>query len=131
MTNYRLYCFDRDGAIVCRDDFEADNNVEAKGIASAICDACSDEHYTYELWKGDLPIAGGQTLASVLQVGGLSAKARQIVIDHEIALQEQLLAGGPEPQAERASPGMGVFTADASIGLIVSVHQRTQFMRRR
>jgi len=75
MTNYRLYCFDREGAIVCRDDFEADNNVEARGIASAICDACSDEHHAYELWKDDLPIAGGQTLASVLQV------------DHEIALR--------------------------------------------
>jgi hypothetical protein len=39
------------------------------------------------LWKDDLPIAGGQTLTAVLQVGGLSAKAQQIVIDHEIALR--------------------------------------------
>ena len=87
MINYRLYCFDREGGMVCRVDFEADSNVEARGIASAICDACSDEHHAYELWKDDLPIAGGETLAAVLQVGGLSAKAQQTVVDHEIALR--------------------------------------------
>lgn len=88
MTNYRLYRFDREGAIVRRDDFAADNNVEAKGIASAICDACSDEHHhRYELWKDDLAISGGETIASVLQAGGLSAKARRTVVDHEIALR--------------------------------------------
>lgn len=87
MTNYRLYCFDRTGSVVCRDDFEADNNVEAKAIASAICDSCSDEHHRYELWKDDLPIESGETLASVLRVGGLSAKAQQTVADHEIALR--------------------------------------------
>jgi hypothetical protein len=94
MTNYRLYCFDREGAIVCRDDFEADSNVEAKGIASAICDACSDEHHRYELWKDDLPIESVQTLAAVLQVGGLSAKARQTVVDHEIALRNSYWRAG-------------------------------------
>jgi|SRR5665213_65792 len=87
MINYRLYCFDREGGMVCRVDFEADSNVEARGIASAICDACSDEHHAYELWKDDLPIAGGETLAAVLQVGGLSAKAQQTVVDQEIALR--------------------------------------------
>jgi hypothetical protein len=94
MTNYRLYCFDREGAIVCRDDFEADNNVEARGIASAICDACSDEHHRYELWKDDLPIESGQTLTAVLQVGGLSAKAQQTVLDHEIALRNSYWRAG-------------------------------------
>jgi len=88
MTNYRLYCFDRAGSIVCRDDFEAENNAEARAIASAICDACSDEHHTYELWKGDLPIEAGETMNAVLYVGGLSAKAQQTVVDHEIALRD-------------------------------------------
>ena len=34
-----------------------------------------------------LPISGGETIASVLQAGGLSAKARRTVVDHEIALR--------------------------------------------
>lgn len=88
MINYRLYCYDRTGSLVCRDDFEAENNGEAKAIASAICDACSDVHHRFELWKGDLPIDGGETLCSVLRVGGLSDRARKTVIDHEKALME-------------------------------------------
>lgn len=87
MSNYRLYCFDRARRIVCRDDFDADNRAEARAIARAICDACSDEHYSYELWKDDLPIESGVTLASVLRVGGLSDRARQTVLAHEIALK--------------------------------------------
>src|ERR1700735_1935018 len=86
MTNYRLYCFDREGAIVCRDDFEADSNVEAKGIAGAICDACSDEHHRFELWKDDLPVADGRTLGAPLDDGGLSPRARQAVRHALIAL---------------------------------------------
>lgn len=87
MISYRLYCFDRGGSVVCCDDFEADSNIEAKAIASAICDACSDAHHRYELWKDDLPIESGVTLSSVLRVGGLSDRARRTVLDHEIALK--------------------------------------------
>ena len=86
MNMYRLNCYDRRHALVGRDDFEAENIAEAKAIASMICDACSDAHYSYELWQGDLPIESGKTLDSVLRVGGLSARAKKLVLDHEIAL---------------------------------------------
>jgi len=79
MLSYSLHCFDREGALVFRHSFEAEHNPEAKLIADAICDACSDTHHRFELWKGDLPLAGGRTLGSLANDGGLSPRARQTV----------------------------------------------------
>ena len=86
MNSYTLNCFDRKHVLVGRDVFEAENIAEAKAIASALCDSLSDAHHAYELWQGDLPIESGKTMDSVLRVGGLSARARKIVLDHQIAL---------------------------------------------
>lgn len=86
MHIYSLHCFDKAGAIVFRRDFEAEHNSEARLIAGAICDACSDEHHRFELWKDDLPVADGKTLGAPLDDGGLSPRALQAVRHALIAL---------------------------------------------
>ncbi|HXL70427.1 MAG TPA: response regulator [Rhizomicrobium sp.] len=86
MHIYSLHCFDKSGATVFRRDFEAEHNSEARLIAGAICDACSDEHHRFELWKDDLPVADGKTLGALLDDGGLSPRARQAVRHTLIAL---------------------------------------------
>ncbi|HZQ41371.1 MAG TPA: response regulator [Rhizomicrobium sp.] len=117
MSNYSLYCFDILGSVVCRDNFEADSNAEAKAIAGAICDACADEHHSHELWKGDLPIAGGETLALAFDAVALNAKGRKTVHDHMIALsnsswpagrsrrlRQSIAARALEPQKAESAP---------------------------
>ena len=86
MHIYSLHCFDKSGSIVFRRDFEAEHNSEARLIAGAICDACSDEHHRFELWKDDLPVADGKTLGALLDDEGLSPRARQAVRHALIAL---------------------------------------------
>lgn len=86
MDIYSLHCFDKSGATVFRRDFQAEHNSEARLIAGAICDACSDEHHRFELWKGDFPVADGDTLGAALDDGGLSPRARQAVRHALIAL---------------------------------------------
>ena len=86
MHIYSLHCFDKSGSIVFRRDFEAEHNSEARLIAGAICDACSDEHHRFELWKDDFPVADGKTLGALLDDGGLSPRARQAVRHTLIAL---------------------------------------------
>lgn len=94
MGNYSLYCFDILGSVVCRDNFDADSNSEAKAIAGAICDACADEHHSHELWKGDLPIAGGETLALAFDAAALNAKAQKTAHDHIVALRNSSWPAG-------------------------------------
>jgi len=86
MDIYSLHCFDKSGSTVFRRDFEAEHNSEARLIAGAICDACSDEHHCFELWKDDFPVADGKTLGASLDDGGLSPRARQAVRHALIAL---------------------------------------------
>jgi CheY-like chemotaxis protein len=86
MHIFTLHCFDKSGATVFRRDFEAEHNSEARLIAGAICDACSDEHHRFELWKDDLPVADGKTLGTPLDDGGLSPRALQAVRHALIAL---------------------------------------------
>ncbi|HUO01511.1 MAG TPA: hypothetical protein VMU31_01945, partial [Rhizomicrobium sp.] len=108
MSNYSLYCFDLSGSVVCRDNFEAESNAEAKGIAGAICDACADEHHSYELWKGDLPIESGETmaLANILPLG---EKARKIAHDHMIALRN---SSWPVSRSHRLSERIAAWALD-------------------
>jgi CheY-like chemotaxis protein len=79
MHIYSLHCFDQLGSTVFRHTFEAEHNSEARLIAGAICDACSDEHHRFQLWRDDLPLADGKTLGALLDDGGLSPRARQTV----------------------------------------------------
>ena len=87
MSIYSLYCFDPLGSLVCRDNFEAESNADAKAIAGAIFAACADEHHSHELWKGDFPIESGETVASQTSAQELSTKARKIAQDRMIALR--------------------------------------------
>jgi len=86
MHIYSLHCFDQVGSPVFHHTFKAEHNSEARLIAGAICDACSDEHHRFELWKDDLPVADGKTLGAPLDDGGLSPRARQVVRHALIAL---------------------------------------------
>src|ERR1700729_2308263 len=86
MHIYSLHCFDQAGAPVFQHTFKAEHNSEARLIAGAICDACSDEHHRFELWKDDLPVADGSTLGAPLDDGALSPRARQAVRHALIAL---------------------------------------------
>jgi hypothetical protein len=79
MHIYSLHCFDQLDSTVFRHTFEAEHNSEARLIAGAICDACSDEHHRFQLWKDDLPLADGKTLGALLDDGGLSPRAQQTV----------------------------------------------------
>jgi CheY-like chemotaxis protein len=91
-------------------------------IAGAICDACSDEHHRFELWKDDLPVADGKTLGATLDDGALSPRARQAIrhaliallnsdwrVSHSRRLRGKVgawAAGDPPPRTVGLSPQM-------------------------
>ncbi len=52
MTWYRLYFLDTVGRISARDEFEADDEADAAGLAALLYDACSDACPSFELWQG-------------------------------------------------------------------------------
>ena len=107
--------------------FEAEHNSEARLIAGAICDACSDEHHRFELWKDDLPVADGKTLGAPLDDGGLSPRALQAVRHALIALlnsdwrvshsrraaRQGRRVGGRSGRCDAAAPHGGICPADA------------------
>ena len=51
MADYRMYLLLGD-RIRAREDFEADNDIDAIRIAQVLCDACSDTSNSFELWLG-------------------------------------------------------------------------------
>ena len=50
MAEYRMYFLAAD-RIRAREDFEADNDIDAIRIAKALGDACSDSCDSFELWQ--------------------------------------------------------------------------------
>lgn len=52
MGSYRCFFRGRSGAIQGRDDFEANDDVQAMVLAELLGDACSDICDTFELWQG-------------------------------------------------------------------------------
>jgi CheY-like chemotaxis protein len=110
MHIYSLHCFDKSGSTVFRHSFDAEHNSEARLIAGAICDACSDEHHRFQLWKDDLPVADGKTLGVPLDDGGLSPRARQAI---RLALIALLNSDWRVSHSRRLRVKVSAWTAEA------------------
>ena len=80
-TLYRLY-LKRDGVLVGRRDFKADDAPSARIIAATIYNACRDECNSFELWENayriDAPIAAAAAM--------LGSTRQEQVVDTETAL---------------------------------------------
>jgi len=85
--SYRIF-FRAQGAIVGRDDFEAESDEIATTIAEALCDACSDGCDGFELWQGSRAVNARH--ASLVQVDGarLTAQTQEAVVQHEELLRD-------------------------------------------
>jgi hypothetical protein len=60
MTTTYQVCFIADGRTQRREDFQADDDVAAIGIARVLYDACSDVCEAFALWQGRREIRGAQ-----------------------------------------------------------------------
>jgi hypothetical protein len=80
--------FRAQGAIVGRDDFEAESDQAATVIAEALCDACFDSCDGFELWQGSRAV--GARHASLIQIdaGRLTAQMQEPVVQHEELLRD-------------------------------------------
>jgi hypothetical protein len=87
--SYRIF-FRAQGAIVGRDDFEAESDQTATIIAEALCHACSDRCDSFELWQGTRAVNARH--ASLVQVDGgrLTAGMQDAVVKHQQLLRDSL-----------------------------------------
>jgi hypothetical protein len=84
MTAYRLY-LKMVGSIVARQDLEGENDADARQIAVALFNACSDTCQTVELWQGtrQIPLRHPHRTVSF---SALSAGHQEMVVRTEETL---------------------------------------------
>ena len=109
MAEYRMYFLvaDRIGA---REDFQADNDIDAIRIAQVLCDACSDSCNSFELWQEERKVDTAQrsqpvSLAELTQAHQqLVPETEEVILKSEWAIAqskrlieciERLKPGGP------------------------------------
>lgn len=84
MGTYRMYFLDAD-RIRAREDFEADIDIDAIGIARALYDACSDICDSFELWQEERKVETAQGFEPV-SLAELTQAHQQIVLETEEAI---------------------------------------------
>jgi hypothetical protein len=85
--SYRIF-FRAQGAIVGRDDFEAESDRAASMIAEVLCDACSDRCDSFELWQGSRPVGARHASLVRIDAGRLTAQMQEEVAQHEELLRD-------------------------------------------
>ena len=85
MNVYTVY-FLVSGRIRARQDFAADNNVDAIRVARQLYDACSDRCESFELWQGDWVISTRPPPYLGTSFAGLRVAHQQLVIEMEEAI---------------------------------------------
>src|SRR5215471_163044 len=86
MADYRMYFLATD-RIEAREDFQADNDIDAIRIAQVLCDACSDRCDTFELWKEKRKVDTAQESQPV-RLAELTRAHQQLVLETEEAILE-------------------------------------------
>ena len=81
MADYRMYLLAAD-RIRAREDFEADNDIDAIRIARVLCDACSDSCDAFELWQANRQVDTTQGFQPV-SLAKLTRAHQQVVIETE------------------------------------------------
>ena len=81
MAGYRMY-FLVDARIRAREDFEADNDIDAIRIAQVLGDACSDSCDSFELWQETRKVDPAPGLQPV-SLAELTQAHQQIVVETE------------------------------------------------
>jgi len=86
MAEYRMYFLvaDRIGA---REDFQADNDIDAIRIAQVLCDACSDTCDSFELWKENRKVDAAQG-SQPMSLAELTQAHQHLVLETEEAIIE-------------------------------------------
>ena len=84
MATYRLYLLDAARAIICREDFEAERDVDAIRIARAVYSACADVCKGFDLWEGARRVPTRQSSQGwPVRLDSLIEEHQQIVIETE------------------------------------------------
>ena len=124
-----MYLKDQSGLTVGREDFEAVDTAQARVIASAIWNACSDIAFGFELWRKDEHILPPQEPTA--SGAALSDYERQTVIATMVALRDSnwLITASEklvrEIESLRASSTSGASQADGGqAGPIYSPFER-------
>src|SRR5215472_1613305 len=86
MADYRIYLMVA-GRIRAREDFKADNDIDAIRIAQTLCDACSDSCNSFDLWQGERKVDPPQGFQPV-SFAELTQAHQQIVVETEETLVE-------------------------------------------
>jgi GAF domain-containing protein len=88
MAAYRLYFLGTDGGIQAREDFAAEDDIEANTIADLLLHACADCYQGYELWQARRLLARKSALSAAdLEIERLDRPLQGRVL----AMQEKLL----------------------------------------
>ena len=81
MADYRMY-FLVANRIRAREDFEADNDIDAIGVAQVLGDACSDYCDAFELWQGKRKVDPAHGFQPV-SLADLTQAHQQLVVETE------------------------------------------------
>src|SRR5215470_15648396 len=84
MADYRMYFLVAE-RIRGREDFQADNDIDAIRIAQVLCDACSDSCDSFGLWQGKRKVDTAQG-CQPLSLADLTQAHQQLVLETEEAI---------------------------------------------
>jgi hypothetical protein len=84
---YRIF-LRGDGAILGREDFEAEGDRAAMILAEVLCDACSDVCDFFELWQGCRRVGAGYARLVQINANMLNADMQDSAVRHEEALRD-------------------------------------------
>jgi hypothetical protein len=101
MTAYRMYLWAL-GSIVARQDFKAENDADARQIAIALFNACSESCQTVELWQGARQIRMRNSHGTA-SLNDLSDAHQEMVVKTEETIVPKRMGHRAEPTAHRAA----------------------------
>jgi hypothetical protein len=87
MADYRMYFLVAE-SIRGREDFQADNDIDAIRLAQVLCDACSDSCDSFELWQGQRKVETAQG-CQPLSLAELTQAHQQLVLETLEAILER------------------------------------------
>jgi hypothetical protein len=86
---YRLLLLDASGAIVGRDDFEAEDDPGAVLIAQTLYDACSDRCARFELRQNGRRLDVSSRNWPLVSSERIRARTQEIVLEREVVLERE------------------------------------------
>jgi len=88
LPTYRYYLLNDRGAIMGRDDFDAQDDKTAVAVAELVSGTCSDQASSFELWRGTERVRAAKAPAHVPPKAACEEPVQQAAMDLELVLRD-------------------------------------------